>query len=435
MARLSPNHTNHMSPTDRGQPAGAEPSRTGAAQGSPITPAISRELYDETNLRFWLQYGYKPGKKLDPRDPADARMIPAYTALYNEVKHRWETATLVWRATSATSMPTPFPTFNPSAPLPAQPMPVRQPGPIHAVLPSAEVKHEIDLETNTRFWAQTGYKPNQKLDPKNPLDAKMIPTWVDIHNKVMRQWRAGTITWTWSHPIVVHELGAAADATAATAISMDAAAAAQNVAVTSPDPVVAAAAVEEVHTHLVSAQESHDAAQEATAVAASYQPPTVSHTHAHAASHDIRQFVMNGGRGVLVGDDGQSGAGAAAFMQATGAPDKAVEIAIVATSPTAPADSDVLPTFPPIANGTATGHPADHATSTTHVSKGAIAAIIAAVLAIGVTAFVVKRNTGTSRAFRRGRASVGGGHPGRNPNAYAEPTDAFFKRLTPGYAR
>ena len=42
----------------------------------------------------------------------------------------------------------------------------------------------LNKETNARFWAQTGYKPGQRLDPNNPLDKAKMPVWMDIFRKV-----------------------------------------------------------------------------------------------------------------------------------------------------------------------------------------------------------------------------------------------------------
>ena len=43
---------------------------------------------------------------------------------------------------------------------------------------------DLYRETNDQFWKQTSYKIGQKLDPKNPEDAKMIPTWSSIFTQV-----------------------------------------------------------------------------------------------------------------------------------------------------------------------------------------------------------------------------------------------------------
>lgn len=37
-----------------------------------------KDLNQETDLLFWSETRYKPGQRLDPHDPADARMIPVW---------------------------------------------------------------------------------------------------------------------------------------------------------------------------------------------------------------------------------------------------------------------------------------------------------------------------------------------------------------------
>ena len=39
-------------------------------------------------------------------------------------------------------------------------------------------------ETDAQFWAQTHYKPGQKLDPHDPTDRKMISVWIDLYRRV-----------------------------------------------------------------------------------------------------------------------------------------------------------------------------------------------------------------------------------------------------------
>ena len=44
----------------------------------------------------------------------------------------------------------------------------------------------LNEETDTRFWARTGYRPGQRLDPANPTDKVMLPVWMDIFRQVQR---------------------------------------------------------------------------------------------------------------------------------------------------------------------------------------------------------------------------------------------------------
>jgi hypothetical protein len=48
----------------------------------------------------------------------------------------------------------------------------------------------VDRLTDTRFWAQTGYKPGHQLDSNDPADAQMIPIWLYIREAVVRESRS-----------------------------------------------------------------------------------------------------------------------------------------------------------------------------------------------------------------------------------------------------
>jgi hypothetical protein len=51
------------------------------------TPTTPRGILDkETDARFWSQTHYRPGHKLDPKDPTDAKMIPVWLDVYRKVK-------------------------------------------------------------------------------------------------------------------------------------------------------------------------------------------------------------------------------------------------------------------------------------------------------------------------------------------------------------
>lgn len=133
----------------------------------------------------------------------------------------------------------------------------------------------INQETDARFWAQTRWKPGQKLDPKNPADQVMIPVWQDIFNKVKAEDAAGTLVTTFDHPAVAQNLADAQVAHQAAAAHLDAAAAA-------PDPQTARENVTAAATASdVSAQKAHEAATK--------QPPTVSPQLAHDAAHAVAQ--------------------------------------------------------------------------------------------------------------------------------------------------
>lgn len=169
-------------------------------------------------------------------------------------------------------------------------------------------------ETDARFWAQTGYKPQTPLDPNNPLDKKMIPTWSAIYAKVLAEAKAGNLTSTHDHPIVQALLS---DAKAATAVVGDALKEAAHA-------IAGGAAKDspEVAAPLAAAHEHHAKAADATKAAAKYQPHSVPHHVVHRGSHDVIEFVMNdAGQGVpvIASADPIDAAGA---MQAAAAPDK-----------------------------------------------------------------------------------------------------------------
>ena len=46
---------------------------------------------------------------------------------------------------------------------------------------------EINRKTDERFWAETGYKPGQRLDRGNPADAEWIPMWLDLRYDVAKE--------------------------------------------------------------------------------------------------------------------------------------------------------------------------------------------------------------------------------------------------------
>lgn len=50
----------------------------------------------------------------------------------------------------------------------------------------------ISREVDNRFWETTGYKPGQRLDPRDPADAKMALIWLDIYRDVLREHAAVT---------------------------------------------------------------------------------------------------------------------------------------------------------------------------------------------------------------------------------------------------
>src|ERR1700674_415762 len=133
----------------------------------------------------------------------------------------------------------------------------------------------VDQETNARFWAQTGYKPNQKLDPTNPTDKAMIPVWLDIQRKVKAEDAAGKLVTTFDHPEVAQNLADAHVADQATAAHADAAAQA-------PDPA-------SQQEHVAAATVASDILTGLLPGAATKQPPTVSPEHMQDAAHEAKK--------------------------------------------------------------------------------------------------------------------------------------------------
>ena len=120
----------------------------------------------------------------------------------------------------------------------------------------------LNKETNARFWAQTGYKPGQRLDPNNPLDKAKMPVWMDIFRKVNAEADAGTLVTTYDRPEVAQPLADAEVAQKVATIHVDAGAKA-------PDPDTA-------QQHVSAAMTAQQVAALKLKEAAQNQPPTVS---------------------------------------------------------------------------------------------------------------------------------------------------------------
>lgn len=130
----------------------------------------------------------------------------------------------------------------------------------------------LDAETDARFWASTGYKPGQHLDPNDPTDRAMEPVWKDIYAKVKRDANAGTLVTTYDQPAVAQHLADARAHDQDTIAHLDTAAKA-------PD---AATAQQHVHAAAMSANLS----TQKTSAAAAHQPSTASPQLMKEASQD-----------------------------------------------------------------------------------------------------------------------------------------------------
>jgi hypothetical protein len=295
---------------------------------------MASKIDQETDARFWAQTGYKPGQKLDPKDPTDAKMVSVWKDIFAKVKREADAGKLITTfdhpvvvqnladahvadqaaavhldaaaaapdpktaqqnivaATTASEVvaqktreaaslqpPTVSPQLAQEASQEAKQEPPHPSAPAkdHIANAQAQAVHKpsprgiIDKETNARFWAQTHYKPGQKLDSKNPTDASMMPVWKDIYAKVKREDDAGNLILTYNHPVVATNLADAHVADQAAAMHLDAAAVAPDPQTAQQNVAAAAAAVQ------VAAQKTREAA--------TLQPPTVSPQLAHEAAH------------------------------------------------------------------------------------------------------------------------------------------------------
>jgi predicted flap endonuclease-1-like 5' DNA nuclease len=115
-------------------------------------------------------------------------------------------------------------------------------------------------ETDARFWAQTGYKPGQKLDKKDPRDAAMMSVWNQIFAQVKKDNEAGILQLTYNSPIVQQHIGDAKAATEDTIRHLEQAAAASSTA--------------QKEQHVQAATHAAAKSQQASAAAAAHQPAT-----------------------------------------------------------------------------------------------------------------------------------------------------------------
>jgi hypothetical protein len=117
-------------------------------------------------------------------------------------------------------------------------------------------------ETDARFWAQSGYKPGQKLDKKDPRDAAMMSLWNQIFAEVKKQNDGGMLQLTYNSPIVQQHIGDAKAATEDTIRHLEQAASANSPA--------------QKEQHVQAATQAAAKSQQASAAAAAHQPATAS---------------------------------------------------------------------------------------------------------------------------------------------------------------
>lgn len=159
-------------------------------------------------------------------------------------------------------------------------------------------QRELYAETDARFWAQTGYKVGQKLDPNVPADRPWVAVWQTIYGKVLAEYKAhGFAVPTHKLPAVTQPLAAAASAQAQSDAHVHAAA-------TAPDAATAAA-------HAQAADAAHAQASQHAAQAAKAQPVSVHPAHVQhasdatlAAAPTAAVDAISGGRLPVAGPDG-----------------------------------------------------------------------------------------------------------------------------------
>lgn len=125
-------------------------------------------------------------------------------------------------------------------------------------------------ETDARFWAQTGYKPGQKLNKNDPRDAAMMSVWNQIFGEIKKQNAAGMLQLTYNSPVVQQHIGDAKAATEDTVRHLEQAASASSPAVKDQ--------------HVQAATHAAAKSQQASAAAAAHQPATASPTVAAEAA-------------------------------------------------------------------------------------------------------------------------------------------------------
>jgi len=183
-------------------------------------PAV---LSQETNRRFWRTTRYKPGKKLDMSLAEDRAKSKDWLRINNEVKAEDAAGKL-------------------------------------RITPDVPFTDDVTLtkETDARFWAQVGYKPNQKLDMTNAQDRAKSKKWLEINKQVRAEDAVGALVLTFNNPDVQRKIAEAAAHEANAASHAEAAA-------QTTDPNVKQA-------HVDAANQALDQSQQAGQAAASAQP-------------------------------------------------------------------------------------------------------------------------------------------------------------------
>ena len=51
---------------------------------------------------------------------------------------------------------------------------------------ASQYQQDLNHQADLLFWNETGYKVNQRLDPRVPADRRMIPRWWDARERIAR---------------------------------------------------------------------------------------------------------------------------------------------------------------------------------------------------------------------------------------------------------
>jgi hypothetical protein len=298
--------------------------------------------------------------------------------------------------------------------MPATPNITLEPGTVTMTVhvePTPDDQARLYAETDARFAAQTGI--TRKLDPQNKLDAKWIGVWHDLYSKVLAQWRAGTLAYTFDHPSIAQRITdagkAAGDAmehlgqmiaTKPAGVGMGSLSWAQTPA------GQATAAASEATRKAAEAQAQVEAAVKATQLAAARgarhgiapippPPAVVSPDLVHRAAQEVAEDVA---RGTHWFDRTIGGlADMVAALQGAAAGARADAVNQIATSPPAPTESPPGPGAPVVQ------HERSQRFSLRELPVGGIAIGITTAAAVGIVAIAAKGGGGRGSARRRAR--------------------------------
>src|SRR3989304_83243 len=167
----------------------------------------------------------------------------------------------------------PGPSF-PSPRPPIRPPPTGRRSPMSKESRQPQSAQDVNRETDARVWAQTGSKPGQPLDMKDPSDKARSTVGRDVYAQVAGEASAGKMVRTFDDPTVADHLD---HATIAYLAALN-------------HTVCAAAAKDDkiFNEHLRAAKEANQIARDSAEAAAKHQPPS------------ITKFILDQARAQLV---------------------------------------------------------------------------------------------------------------------------------------